>query len=57
MELLKGHSLQVLKHPQRLAFNTIANVIAVADAPDMAQQHDIVHRDVKPATLVTTPGA
>src|SRR6476661_7205707 len=45
MELLKGHSLlQVLKHPQRLAFNTIANVIA--------QQHNIVHRDVKPANIM-----
>jgi serine/threonine protein kinase len=54
MELLKGHSvLEVLKHPQRLAFNTIANVIAqVADALDMAQQHNIVHRDVKPANIM-----
>jgi len=54
MELLKGHSLlEVLKHPQRLAFATIANVIAqVADALDMAQQHDIVHRDVKPANIM-----
>jgi serine/threonine protein kinase len=54
MELLKGHSLlEVLKHPQRLAFATIANVIAqVADALDMAQQHNIVHRDVKPANIM-----
>src|SRR5262245_58273744 len=54
MELLKGHSLlEVLKHPQRLAFNTIANLIAqVADALDMAQQHNIVHRDVKPANIM-----
>jgi hypothetical protein len=54
MELLRGHSLlQVLRHPQRLAFSTIANLIAqVADALDMAQQHDIVHRDVKPANIM-----
>jgi hypothetical protein len=54
MELLKGHSLlEVLKHPQRLAFATIANVIAqVADALEMAQQHNIVHRDVKPANIM-----
>jgi serine/threonine protein kinase len=54
MELLKGHSLlEVLKHPQRLAFATIANVIAqVADALDMALQHNIVHRDVKPANIM-----
>jgi hypothetical protein len=54
MELLRGHTLlQVLKHPQRLAFNTIANLIAqVADALEMAQQHNIVHRDVKPANIM-----
>src|SRR5918999_4399488 len=48
MELLTGHSLlQILRHPQRLAFNTIANLIAqVADALELARQHQIVHRDV-----------
>jgi hypothetical protein len=54
MELLKGHTLlQIMKHPQRLAFSTIANLIAqVADALDVAQDHKIVHRDVKPANIM-----
>jgi hypothetical protein len=54
MELLKGHSLlQILQHPQRLAFSTIANLIAqVADALELAQQQGIVHRDVKPANIM-----
>ena len=54
MELLEGHSLQqILKHPQRLGFSTIANLIAqVADALDVAQRYQIVHRDVKPANIM-----
>ena len=54
MELLTGHSLlKILQHPQRLAFSTIANLVAqVADALDVAQQHKIVHRDVKPANIM-----
>jgi serine/threonine protein kinase len=54
MELLEGHSLQqILRHPQRLAFSTTANLIAqVADALDVAQRYKIVHRDVKPANVM-----
>ena len=54
MELLEGHSLQqILRHPQRLAFSTTANLIAqVADALDVAQRFQIVHRDVKPANIM-----
>ena len=54
MEFLTGHSLQqILRHPQRLAFNTIANLAAqVADALDHAQRYSIVHRDVKPANVM-----
>lgn len=59
MELINGHSLQdILRHPQRLAFGTIANIAAqIAEALDHAQQMSIVHRDVKPANVMVDASA
>ena len=56
MELLQGHSLQqILRHPQRLAFKTVARLIAqVADGLDLAQRFKITHRDIKPANIMVS---
>jgi len=57
MELLEGRSLQeIMREPQRLAFNVIADLIAqVADGLDHAHGFKVVHRDVKPANIVVSP--
>jgi len=54
MELLEGQSLQkILKHGERLAFDTVADIAAqVAEGLDHAQRYAIVHRDVKPANIM-----
>jgi hypothetical protein len=60
MELLQGESLKAsLARPDRLALEIAAELAAqIADGLDYAQQHEIVHRDVKPANImVTAPGA
>jgi serine/threonine protein kinase len=56
MELLEGQSLQkILKHGERLAFDTVADIAAqVAEGLDHAQRFAIVHRDVKPANIMVS---
>jgi serine/threonine protein kinase len=56
MELLDGDSLlQILREPQRIAFDAVADIAAqVADALDHAQHFKIVHRDIKPANVMVS---
>ncbi len=56
MELLEGQSLQkILKHGERLAWDTVADIAAqVAEGLDHAQRYSIVHRDVKPANIMVS---
>ena len=57
MELLEGRSLQdIMREPQRLAFNVIADLVSqVAEGLDHAHGYKVVHRDVKPANVVVSP--
>jgi serine/threonine-protein kinase len=56
MELLQGESLKAaLARPARIALQVAAELAAqIAEGLDYAQQHEIVHRDVKPANIMVT---
>ena len=58
MEYLEGQSLrQLLDASGPLPLSSVSNIIAqIADALDYAQRYGIVHRDVKPANIMLSPG-
>ncbi|MEV4003150.1 protein kinase, partial [Actinomadura sp. NPDC049753] len=58
MELLKGHTLQVLtgEHAQLPVAWAAALGAQIADGLSVAHRADIVHRDLKPANVMLLPG-
>jgi serine/threonine protein kinase len=57
MEFLEGKVLTELKTPGQLDIKQIANIgIQICSALDFAHQRGIIHRDIKTANIILTPG-